>query len=187
MADISLLSTASPFRLQPLGLQVVGTPTYEQWEAYGGVLWTLGQAAQWAIGDWIEYGEATYGEKYTQAEALTKRSPDSLMNLAYVARRFPISRRRENLGWSFHAEVASLTPEEADAVLTRAEAEGWSRADVRTERQRLRGKALPVAAPVEIQLGTATVAQVRAALVNADPDALVQVRGCQCPIVVIFA
>ena len=109
MADISLLSTASPFRLQPLGLQVVGTPTYEQWEAYGGVLWMLGQAAQWAIGDWIEYGEATYGEKYTQAEALTKRSPDSLMNLAYVARRFPISRRRENLGWSFHAEVASLT------------------------------------------------------------------------------
>jgi len=168
------------FSLGPLGLGVTGTPSYEAWAAYGGVLWTLGQATQWAVGDWIEFGERAYGEKYAQAEALSKRSPDALMTLAWVARRFPVSRRREILSWSHHAEVAGLPPAEADALLDRAEAEGLTRAEVRILRRQSRtGVALPL--PLDVCLGVATVAQVRAALAAADPDAVVRVRGCRCP------
>jgi hypothetical protein len=42
------------------------------------------------------------------------------MNMAYVASRVPTSRRRENLSWSHHAELAPLNAEEQEYWLERA-------------------------------------------------------------------
>jgi hypothetical protein len=42
------------------------------------------------------------------------------MNMVYVATRFEVSRRRENLSWSHHAELAPLDVEEQEGWLDRA-------------------------------------------------------------------
>jgi hypothetical protein len=43
------------------------------------------------------------------------------MNMVYVASRFEISRRRENLSWSHHAALAALEPTQQDHWLDLAE------------------------------------------------------------------
>ena len=73
------------------------------------------------IGDWLVYGEHTYGEMYAQALDATGFSYGTLANQVYVAQRFDFSRRRENLSFSHHQEVAALPPEEADELLDRAD------------------------------------------------------------------
>jgi hypothetical protein len=55
------------------------------------------------------------------------------MNMVYVASRFEIYRRRENLSWSHHATVAPLEVGEQEYWLARASAEKLSVADLRVE------------------------------------------------------
>jgi hypothetical protein len=69
----------------------------------------LKEFAYWAIGDWLNYGEAQpWGEKYTQAAADTGIPEDRLMLFKHVASRVPILVRKQELKWSFHLEVAKL-------------------------------------------------------------------------------
>ena len=53
------------------------------------------------------------------------------MNMVYVATRFEISRRRENLSWSHHAELAALDNEEQERWLNRASDHRLSVQDLR--------------------------------------------------------
>jgi hypothetical protein len=76
------------------------------------VLGEIGRACQWWIGDWLNYGERAYGEKYAQGMAATGYELQTLTNMAWVAARVEISRRREILSWSHHAEVAALESDE---------------------------------------------------------------------------
>jgi hypothetical protein len=66
-------------------------------------------------------GERKYGEKYSQAVEENVGSYGSLRNAVYVSERFDLSRRRDNLSWSHHAEVAALDPHEQNDWLDRAE------------------------------------------------------------------
>jgi len=50
-----------------------------------------------------------------------------------VARRFELERRRDNLSFAHHAEVAPLTQPEQDYWLRVAEEKGWSRNQLRRE------------------------------------------------------
>lgn len=120
------------FVLTPRGLQINGTPTFAEWAAYGQVLWDMRSAIQWAIADWIQYGEHAYGEKYAQAMTETKISYRTLANYVWVATKFPISRRRENLSFSHHQEVAAVSnPAIQDEILDRAATEKLGRDEVR--------------------------------------------------------
>lgn len=78
------------------------------WIQQGQRLGTIGRACAWWIGDWLRYGNAKHGEKYSRAARITGYDAKSLMNMVYVATRFEVSRRRENLSWSHHAAIASL-------------------------------------------------------------------------------
>lgn len=105
------------FCVSRTGLTVTGTPTYEAWTAIGETLRFLEGAIQWALGDWLNYGEHCWGEKYAQAVEETDYSINTLQNYAWVAGSVDSSRRREELGFSHHTEVASLrhsdgTPDE---------------------------------------------------------------------------
>jgi hypothetical protein len=62
----------------------------------------------------------------------------SLMNMAYVASRFEVSRRRPGLSFSHHAELAGLAPEDQELWLDRAEAGGLSVRKLRSELRRVR-------------------------------------------------
>lgn len=115
----------------PTGLLIPEGMTFEQWEEIGNSLAGIEQARQWWVGDWVNYGEARYGEKYTQALDATGLAYQTLMNAASVARKVEISRRRENLSWSHHEAVAKLDPAEQDRWLDRAASERLTRAEVR--------------------------------------------------------
>jgi hypothetical protein len=91
------------------------------------------RCSQWWLGDWVRYGSAKWGEKYQRASRITGYDVKSLRNLAYVAGRFDISRRRDTLTWSHHAEVSALDPSAQDEWLDRAVAEKLSVADLRLE------------------------------------------------------
>lgn len=109
------------------------------WTEQGRRFGTIGRAAGWWIGDWLQYGNAKFGERYSRASRITGYDVQTLMNMVYVASRVDVSQRRENLSWSHHAEVAALTPEDRDRWLSVAEAERLSvrclREEIRRERR----------------------------------------------------
>jgi len=107
-----------------------GTP-FEEWESIGGKLRQVAGAVQWWIGDWLNFGEKHYGEKYAQALDATDYDYGTLRNKAWVSSRFELSRRHDNLSFSHHQEVASLDPDEADKLLAQAEVENWTSGDLR--------------------------------------------------------
>jgi hypothetical protein len=111
------------------------------WARQGRWLGALGRGSGWWIGDWVRYGNARYGDRYTSAARVTGYDVQSLMNMAYVAGRFEASRRRAGLSFSHHAEVASIPAEEQDLWLDRAEVGNLSVRSLRSELRRVRRKA----------------------------------------------
>jgi hypothetical protein len=65
-------------------------------------------------------GAAANGEKYAQAVEVTGKSYQSIADAKWVADRVELSRRRENLSWSHHVEVAALPAKAADRLLSLA-------------------------------------------------------------------
>ena len=105
--------------------------TYEDWLRQGSKLGLAGRNAGWWLGDWLRYGTTRYGSKYAAAARTTGYDRQTLMNMVYVATRFEFSRRRENLSWSHHAELAALDAEDQERWLDRAAAERFSVRDLR--------------------------------------------------------
>jgi hypothetical protein len=104
-----------------------------QWQTIGRSLGRLGRYSQWWIGDWLLYANRRWGEMYTEAGKITGYDYGSLRNMAYVAQRFEMSRRRDKLSWTHHADLASLGPTEQDYWLDRAVDLRLSTQDLRTE------------------------------------------------------
>lgn len=92
----------------------------EGWVGWGRWLGMVDRASGWWLGDWVRYGNARYGERYKLAARITGYDGHTLMNMAYVASRFETSRRREELSFSHHAEVAALPREAQDLWLDTA-------------------------------------------------------------------
>jgi hypothetical protein len=103
------------------------------WIQVGHRLGSMARCSQWWLGDWIGYGIARWGEKYKQAARSTGYDVQTLRNIAYVARHVDVSRRRDNLSWSHHAEVCALEPEEQDRWLDLAADQRMSVSDLRLE------------------------------------------------------
>jgi hypothetical protein len=103
------------------------------WLATGASLAEFGRVNNWWVGDWIRYGAARWGEKYVEAARITGLDGKTLRNIAYVASRFDVSRRRDNLTWTHHAEVAALAPEQQDSWLEQALELRLSPGDLRLE------------------------------------------------------
>lgn len=117
-----------------LALEIPKGQTFDDWVEMGRNLCEGQRVVNWWIGDWWAAGSHRYGERAkAAAEGIFGKEFKTLANAASVCRAFETSRRREHLSWSHHAEVASLPPEEADAILDRAEADQLNRATVRSE------------------------------------------------------
>lgn len=117
------------------------------WVKTGQRLGAMSRCSQWWLGDWVRYGNGRWGEKYKEASRITGYDVQSLRNMAYVAGRIEISRRRYNLTWSHHAEVTALDIEEQERWLELAEAERMSVADLRIELRSARRVERRLAAP----------------------------------------
>ncbi|MGN6256088.1 MAG: LmbU family transcriptional regulator [Solirubrobacterales bacterium] len=104
-----------------------------EWVLAGKRLGAMTRCSQWWLGDWLRYGTVRWGEKYREAARITGYDVKTLRNIAYVSGQVDVSRRRDKLTWSHHAEVCSLEPEQQDRWLNFAEREGVSVADLRIE------------------------------------------------------
>ena len=106
--------------------------TIEEWENFGERLGKAARTSMFLIGDWLVHGEDRYSqsdayrERFIQAMQRTGLELKTLQNAATVARSIEVSRRRENLNFSHHNEVAKLTPEEQNQWLDNTETEGLS-------------------------------------------------------------
>ncbi len=70
----------------PVGLRLPASLSFERWQALGRRIGSITNASSWWLGDWAFYGEASYGEKYKQAIAVTGLDYQTLRNYAWVAR-----------------------------------------------------------------------------------------------------
>jgi hypothetical protein len=125
--------TLGQFTLTRTSLDVRGTASIDEWLAMGGMLRTVHGASKWLLGDWLNYGERTYGEKYAQALEATDLDYQGLADIAWTCRHIDPSRRREGVRFSVHREVAALPADQQNAILEHAAVEGLTVADVRAE------------------------------------------------------
>lgn len=128
---------------KPTSLTLPDRLSYDHWERIGRQLQLAEIAVQWWIGDWLNYGESRYGEKYAQALEETGKAKKTLMNYAYVAKAIETSRRRDVVDFSTHAEVASLKPEDQEKLLAKAAKEKLSRGNVRRQAERIKRENRP--------------------------------------------
>jgi N6-adenosine-specific RNA methylase IME4 len=121
------------FTLSPLGLVVseVETFTFDQWQQVGEWLRYCDGAVHWWVGDWVNYGEQQYGEQYAPALEATGFEYQTLRDDRWVAGRIELSRRRDNLSFAHHREVAPLSPPDQDELLDIAERDSLSTRDLR--------------------------------------------------------
>jgi hypothetical protein len=136
MSDVDIMPTAAEAiesLLQSASLTHLALDeqiAYEEWAAIGRFLVLVNRASMWHIGSWWRHGEHHYGEAATQALD-TGYALSTIQNAAWVCDRIDPSRRREDLEFAFHAEVASLPPDEHDTWLDRAAEAGWSKSRLR--------------------------------------------------------
>jgi hypothetical protein len=108
----------------------------------------MSRCSQWWLGDWVRYGTTRWGEKYKEAARITGYDVKTLRNIVYVAEQVEVSRRRDNLTWSHHAEVCALEPAEQAKWLDLAESQRMTVADLRIEvRATRRGEESASASP----------------------------------------
>jgi len=122
---------------------------YDTYESIGAMLGALHQASSFLVGDYLLYGEYTYGEKYTQAALLLGLSEQTLANYASIAKRVPPERRRVGVSFSIHGEVASLPPELQSHWLDVAANEHLTKQEVR-DRLRPRKELPPATDPDQL-------------------------------------
>jgi hypothetical protein len=96
---------------------------------------------QFALGDWLNYGEAHFGEtEIWNVLDPHNYDPGTLNNFKSVARRVHPSRRNENLTYYHHAAVAGLLPDEQAEWLNVAERDNLGSAALREQVRAEQGK-----------------------------------------------
>ena len=139
---------AVPGSLSPVGLDLRPGLSLAEWTAVGTALGRVDRAYRWWVGDWLNYGGGEYAERHAEALATTGLKQSSLKACKWVAEQIESVRRRTNLYWDHHLEVAALTPDEQDLWLGRAEAKGWTVKELRAWIKGSKRKPLPTHTPL---------------------------------------
>jgi N6-adenosine-specific RNA methylase IME4 len=100
----------SGFKLHKNGLQAIGTPSFEQWQECGDFIKKSNGAVHFWIGDWLNYGERTWGEMYSQALDETSFEYGTLRNDKYISDKMQLSLRNDNLTFG-HAQILVSLPD----------------------------------------------------------------------------
>lgn len=150
--------TVASFRLHETGLEPIGTPTFDDWLQCGQFIRQAKGAVHFWIGDFINYGESRWGEQYKDAIALTGFDYGTLRNDKWVASRVELSRRRDNLSFDHHVEVADFPPDEQEELLELASKKKMTTRDFRNYLNQLQMKQ-PVDKKVSGQSDTSPLAK----------------------------
>jgi hypothetical protein len=130
------------------GLTFATDTPIEVWGALVTRLTRQHKRIEWALGDALQFGEHRYGDTYAQWADETNLSENTLATIKWVAGKIESSRRREDVGWSHHREVAALDPPVQDRLLSEASERGMTRfalrQAVKVEQERQAGRAVDV-------------------------------------------
>ena len=85
--------------------------SFEEWSDTAERLMFIEAGIQWTVGDWFNMGERLYGEMYSQVMDALGLSFRTITTYQYVCAKIPFSRRREQVSFTHHKEVASLVAE----------------------------------------------------------------------------
>jgi hypothetical protein len=121
------------FKLTKCGMEISGSPGWRDWVRVGRFIQRASAASSLWLGDWLNFGETRFGEKYTQALDDTRLDYQTLRNICYVSRNVPLEVRQDNLGFGHHAEVASLPDGEQKQFLQEAVEKGWTKNELRSK------------------------------------------------------
>jgi len=119
--------------LTPTSLELPPDLDYDSYSALGRFFGELHKRTAWYIGDWLIFGEGSYGERFAQAASETGLSEHTLQNRIWVCRSIPPNRRRRELSFSTHTLVAALPAREQRQWLTLAADQGWTRAELQAQ------------------------------------------------------
>lgn len=114
-----------------LNLEMLEGLSYDQYEALGVALSQMNKWTQWAIADWLLYGDKAFAEVAAQAALATKKSEETVRKWLWVAERVAPSRRNKDLSFSTHEAVAALPAKEQRRWLKRAADQNLSQREVR--------------------------------------------------------
>jgi hypothetical protein len=94
------------------GLLTEGNPTYDEWAAAGQGILVLMKGLEFAVGDWLNYGEAKYGELAAQVVDARDWAPETVRVYRWVAAKVPPQNRMlgDGLKFAHHQAVAGLAP-----------------------------------------------------------------------------
>jgi hypothetical protein len=121
-----------------VGLRFPGQLPFVAWETAGQRVFRLHDSSAWCLGDWLIYGRENYSDRYKHAIEVAGLDYQTLRNYAWVAGKFELGRRRENLSFQHHAEVVSLPIEDQESWLDRVESGKWTRNQLRHQLRQCR-------------------------------------------------
>lgn len=90
------------------GLVLSEETVFEEWDELGKKLRYIEQFIQFKLGDWLNFGSALYGEKYSQALEETDYAKQTLSDFAWVCGKIPIESRNPHVSFGHHKVVAKL-------------------------------------------------------------------------------
>ena len=110
----------------PIGLKIDDSITEEQYNGIVGRLKFITSSATWMWGDILAFGERKYGRTYDEALRDSNLEYGTLAHAKVVCSRIELCRRRQNLPYGHHQEIASsfTDPAEQDNWLDKAETGG---------------------------------------------------------------
>ena len=99
--------------------------TEGEWQAAGNALSQVDGAMNWWLGDWWRFGEHKYGDRKALVESDEWTGPayDTCRVIASICGSFETLRRRNDVPFNHHREVASLPIAECDQLLDWCEEE----------------------------------------------------------------
>ncbi|WP_212911421.1 LmbU family transcriptional regulator [Streptomyces sp. TS71-3] len=126
---------ADQLLMTKVGLRFPAELSFAEWERAGHHLSRIMDSSSWCLGDWLMYGKEHYADRYQRAIRAAGLQYQTLRNYAWVARQFPLHRRRPRLSFQHHAEVASLPLDKQDLFLDQAERMKWTTKQLRSRIQ----------------------------------------------------
>ena len=115
---------------------------YEDWVRVGEGIAARRSEIAWETADWLAFGDARYpGESVRAAAERLDISPGKISDYCLIANTWPVFRRRNTLPFWHHLEVVRLPEMERNALLAEAEAESWTRRELRERTAEVRHKA----------------------------------------------
>ncbi len=130
------------YQIHDTGIEFTGKMSVAEYKKLLAVVGSTVTLGPWLLGDAVNYGEARFGEKYTQWLDITGLSPDRLRVCSWVANRYIRSRRDPRLSFEVHRELAFIKDDDdQDQILGQAFAEGWGSKEVREWKREERGQA----------------------------------------------